>query len=370
MSASVSRKPRILFLTPGLSSGGAEFWVVEMCRHLKRFEAAGVWPVSKTCKPEPIAELRELGVPIIVAGENLDCDLVVSWGVPDPRKRIGPTTLPLVTVCHGVWPEAPEGYFDDQAWQSTHVTAVSESAKEAYSPRYRQHATVLYNGVDPDRLAPKRPPDYYRNEWGIEEGRKLAVQVGRLEQEKRPDRLLDAAKHLSEGWDIAFVGDGSLRDLCVAEAEIVTKDSSRRVIFQSFVSDVGDIYDAADVVCVPSDHEGMPFVVLEAWLAGTPVVASDFAFAKEMRGVHGDVLEVVPRMGEPEDFANSIETAALDLPMIQRAKGVAEENYTVSHMAARWDDYLADVVFSGVLDTPSPDEVPEEVNRHLDCVNA
>ena len=87
-------KPKVLFLVPGLGLGGAERWVVDLCRHLREFEIAGVWPITRTCHADVVADLRKLGVWIIVPGERIEADIIVTWGVPDPRKCIGPTNRP------------------------------------------------------------------------------------------------------------------------------------------------------------------------------------------------------------------------------------------------------------------------------------
>jgi glycosyltransferase involved in cell wall biosynthesis len=92
------------------------------------------------------------------------------------------------------------------------------------------------------------------------------------------------------------VGGGKLRgDLELAAAETAPAGS---VQFLGERDDVAAILDAADVLLVTSLREGMPHVVLEAMLAGTPVVATSVAGIPEMieDGRHG---LLVPS-GEPE----------------------------------------------------------------------
>jgi len=206
-------RPRVVFLTPSLGMGGAERWVVEMCRSLRQCDVAGVWPIAPANHPDLVAEVRAMGVPIIVAGERISGDVIISWGVPEPRKMVGPTHMPIIAVAHsGPWPEAPADFFETQAWQANHLVAVSEYAATAFPKRYQPHVNVIYNGLPKERVAVKQGGDVWRERWGVRPGQKVVLQLGRLSAEKRPEKLLSAARFLSDEWVVAFVGDGVLRD--------------------------------------------------------------------------------------------------------------------------------------------------------------
>ncbi len=100
---------------------------------------------------------------------------------------------------------------------------------------------------------------------------------GRLALQKAPDTLLDAAaeviSHMPQTF-FTFYGDG---DLAPKLSEMI-----RRMVLSSHVrlagaygqSDAVSLMRQMDVVAVPSLWEGCPYVVLEAFQAGVPVVAA------------------------------------------------------------------------------------------------
>lgn len=62
------------------------------------------------------------------------------------------------------------------------------------------------------------------------------------------------------------------------------------VTFEGRVDRIGDAYDAAQVVVLPSISEGFPFTVIEAMCAGRPVVATDVGGTAEAVGSTGFVV--------------------------------------------------------------------------------
>lgn len=105
------------------------------------------------------------------------------------------------------------------------------------------------------------------------EGRFVVLFVGRFIRIKGAYTLLEIAKEVSEDIYFAFIGDGPLR-------EEIRKVSNRipNVIFIGRVENqnLPIYYNAADILCVPSQYEeGFGRVILEALSCGTPVLASN-----------------------------------------------------------------------------------------------
>jgi glycosyltransferase involved in cell wall biosynthesis len=91
--------------------------------------------------------------------------------------------------------------------------------------------------------------------------------VGRLSHEKGPDRFCEIATALP---DISFeiYGDGPLRqDLQARYGD--------RVLFHGQVNGMSGHWQNIGLLCIPSRHEGLPYVALEAMAEGVPVAATD-----------------------------------------------------------------------------------------------
>jgi len=159
-----------------------------------------------------------------------------------------------------------------------HVVAVCESFAAELAGRgvNRRRITVRHNSIKPfPRLAP-----------GVTEGiRKtlpspptgILLSVGRLSGEKGHIDLIRALGLLRREWPedefhLLLVGEGPERSrIEAARAEEGLED---RVTLTGLQRDVGPYYGIADVVVIPSHSEGSPNALLEAMIAGTPVVAT------------------------------------------------------------------------------------------------
>ncbi len=141
---------------------------------------------------------------------------------------------------------------------------------------------VVPNGIDPRRV-PSGGGAAVKRELGIPPDAPLVAVVGRLVPDKGHRDALQAfasvVREIPEAR-MVVVGDGKLRrPLEDAAAETLPAGS---VVFSGFRSDVPAVLDAADVLLVTSYREGSPHSVLEAMVAGTPVVATSVAGIPEM----------------------------------------------------------------------------------------
>lgn len=338
---------KVVFVTPGLGLGGAERWILTLCQYLpEEIEVAGIYVCHRQYHPFMVREARKLGVPLLVPTERVNCNAVITWGVPNVRQILGPTTVPIIEVSHNT-PMLKEQvpYLHQACWNATHWVAVSDAAKESFPGNYRNRVAVIENGVDLERCRSGRGPNY-RALWGVADDEYVVLQLGRLDIAKAPYRLIEAARYLPSNWVPVFVGDGPLRDECVQLA----RATGRRMVFESPTDDVGSVYAAAECLCMPSDTEGLPLVMLEAFLAELPVVATAFNSAVDMQRRYGPepmmVLVPLPAGAYTHDDARKLAAAiegSLDFNCGHPLR-VAEVAYTARAMAARWTQFLRDVV--------------------------
>lgn len=152
---------------------------------------------------------------------------------------------------------------------------------------------VIPNGVDVAKLTARasREP----SELGLPSGRRFLVCVGRLDEQKGVDRLVDVAPRLLAELpehDLVLVGDGPRRG--EIERRVASERLSSRVHLMGWRDDAVDFIAAADLLLLPSRWEGMPNVVLEAMALRRPVVASDVEGVREVLGAYAGP-QVAPR---------------------------------------------------------------------------
>ncbi len=118
--------------------------------------------------------------------------------------------------------------------------------------------------------------------------------LGRIMQEKGMDELFAAAARLHEEFGSKVVLDlvGFFEDAYKSQVEQLQK--SGIAVFHGFQSDPLPFYAAADCVVLPSYHEGMSNVLLEAAAVGRPVITSDIPGCREAvdDGVSGYLCKV------------------------------------------------------------------------------
>jgi len=107
-------------------------------------------------------------------------------------------------------------------------------------------------------------------------GRKVVLFVGRLHPVKNVDLLLRSFNHINTPDDciLVIIGDGPEKQRLTDLASSL--GISKRIFFVGFKKkdEVLEYMKASDVLVLPSLVEGQPRVVLEAWAAKLPVVAS------------------------------------------------------------------------------------------------
>lgn len=97
----------------------------------------------------------------------------------------------------------------------------------------------------------------------INKKEKLILFVGRLEFQKRVDRLLEIWKRVSKkhyDWKLKIIGDGNTRE----QYEALSKKMKLRNIEFVGATSPEDYYKKASILCITSSHEGLPMVMLEA----------------------------------------------------------------------------------------------------------
>lgn len=150
-------------------------------------------------------------------------------------------------------------------------------------PKEKQH--VLHGaGVNLERF---KYHEYPKND------KVRFLYLGRIMREKGVDELFQAARKLhDEGEEFILDLVGFFEDEYKEQVDSIVKDGI--AVFHGFQKDPIPYYAKADCVVLPSYHEGMSNVLLEAASVGRPVVTSNIHGCKEavVDGVSGYLCEV------------------------------------------------------------------------------
>lgn len=117
--------------------------------------------------------------------------------------------------------------------------------------------------------------------------------LGRIMKEKGMDELFTAVRRLyMENQNFILDLVGFFEDEYKAQVEQLVKDGI--AVFHGFQEDPRPFYAVADCVVMPSYHEGMSNVLLEAAAIGRPVITSDIPGCREAvdDGKTGILVEV------------------------------------------------------------------------------
>jgi len=365
-------------VTPNLTLGGAERWVVDMVKHSDptRVRWTGVACSSYGgCDQSLATELRAhvplyanrcLGRPahakpffwpaikeitgpdfrLTVQEACKDADVIVTWGSPDLSYFLGPFKVPKIVCSHTTRREDKPR----PVTGVTHLAAVSEAAMKYFDGRQGNNLPrrVIYNGADPVRCRATRTRREVRAAWKLTEGHVVVGYLGRQSPEKNPLAPAEAICEMPSKYHAVYVGVGPQGD-GVCEDTFAWCEHHVPGRFHMFppTAAVGNVLAGFDVLMLASFREAFSLTLIEAWLAGVPVVATPVGSVPEVQRRFGDMVFLVPCKPTPEELRLAI-TMATTRPLrrriVERAQRVALEHFTVRKMVERWTTYLEEVV--------------------------
>lgn len=156
-----------------------------------------------------------------------------------------------------------------------YITIDSEQERNLHSWRPKTHVVVVENFLPGQNPSRSHGPDA-KERLGIPRELTVLAVIGRVTfWQKAQDWIVRALGEGSflEDKALVFVGDGPDS----AELARLLANSPRRahLLQLGWAEDLDRIYQAIDLLLIPSRHEGVPQVMLEALARRIPVVASD-----------------------------------------------------------------------------------------------
>lgn len=183
----------------------------------------------------------------------------------------------------------------------------SESAAariKSEKPSVRQ-VYVVPNAVIVDFEAREAVREKLTQELGLRPEALWLIAIGRMEQLKHFDELLEVAASLREkhcNFQLILIGGGA--------EESYLKQLSQQLRLEDYVRITGEIPNANqwlkgfDIFCMPSVSEGLPNVVMEAAAAGLPIVTWQLPFYEELLTPDETALMAAP--GDRAGFEQAV----------------------------------------------------------------
>ena len=156
-------------------------------------------------------------------------------------------------------------FLTDKTFQADAIITLTEQQKADIVKRYGLDNVIVL----PHSLPKKIPAQVERDPYKI-------IMVGRLAEQKAPDKAIEAFKIVRKKIPQAtlhFYGTGSmLRSL---KRQVKSARLGDSVIFEGFVKNIDEVFSTAALFILTSRYEGFPLVIQESLQNNCPVVAFD-----------------------------------------------------------------------------------------------
>lgn len=297
---------RILCILSSLDAGGAETFIMKVCRAIpsEQMQVDFIVSAGDGCYTQEVLDrggriykipLRTQDFPgafqgirkvvkengytsVLKLGEN-------SLAVADLiAARMGGAKVLALRSCNAPTGESLKSRFIHRLFRpllnaiSTVKLAPSMLAAEFMFGKRHAHKDVrlIHNGVDLNVFRfDAEGRDCIRKEFAL--GEKMVVgHIGRFHQQKNHRYLLEVFQQIRQKQPEAtllLVGVGELQDTVRQWAEELGLEDA--VIFAGQRFDIPQLLSAMDVFVFPSFYEGMPNTVIEAQATGLPCVIAD-----------------------------------------------------------------------------------------------
>lgn len=149
----------------------------------------------------------------------------------------------------------------EKFFQKRHANvSISKSTQQYYQKEYGEKPTIIYNGLQEVNQIPFQY---------LIKGKINILFAGRLEYQKGIDELMKVVLALKDNLNFHFhiIGDGSMKEKLYAEL----KDLSSVSLYEK-VYGLNQYIGSFDYLFMPSNHEGLALMPIEASLAHTPSI--------------------------------------------------------------------------------------------------
>jgi glycosyltransferase involved in cell wall biosynthesis len=351
---------RLLLLNTDLEIGGTPTVVRELALRLRstpvEVEVACLAPIG------PVGlELQSAGIAVTPLNARSQLDITVLPRLLSLLERRGIDTVlsflvhanAIAALAHswrrqGNWfqsiqtsQRSPKWHWRVQALASCSAAKIlvpSESVARCardWADVPAEKVVVIPNGVDLGNFALPRAT----SDAGLANDIRVGF-IGRLDPIKRIDDLVAAMTQLGSDYRLDIYGEGAERGRI--EAQIAALKLNDRVTLHGSIGRPTDALSEMDVLVLPSSAEGFGLVLIEAFAAGVPVVATDAPGIRDVVS-NGNTGLLVP-VGDAAALARAIRSVREDRRAwknrVDEARKEVERRYTWDRVIPTYRDVL------------------------------
>ena len=184
--------------------------------------------------------------------------------------------------------------------------------------------------------------------FGLHKERLQCAFIGRVTQIKRPDRFLDVVSEIKKRnicLDFFIAGDGELLEAC--RERIIAENLPVKVL--GWQSNIEKVLSAADIVVLTSDNEGTPLSLIQAGMAGLPVVSTNVGSVPEV--VLDNVTGFVTSLGVQE-IADALEKLVSN-KALRAQLGMEAQKFTLANFGVQRLVQDHEVLYKKLLSSPT-----------------
>ena len=354
---------RLLLVIPTLVRGGAEKQLVLLARGLPR-DQFDVHVCVLTHSGPLEADLRAARIPVSLIDkrwkldppayfrlkreiQRLKPDIVHTWLFA--ANSYGRAAAAAAAVKHVIagercvdpWKTAVQLAIDRYlARRTERIVTNSTGVKEFYVAKGlpAEKFVVIPNGIAPSSLESPVGREQLLAELGLPADARLIGAVGRLWPQKRIKDLIwatDLLKCVRDDAHLLIIGDGPQRWRLARYSHQCGNENE--VHFLGERADVPRILPHLDCLWLASGYEGQSNAVMEAMLAGIPVVATNIAGNRDLV-IHEQTGYLV-NVGDRSSFAQKAQMLLSDAALARRlgeaGRARVQSEFTVEKMVER-----------------------------------
>jgi glycosyltransferase involved in cell wall biosynthesis len=300
---------------------------IRMCQAIRRRDEKIVLFFGAMSYLLPILFARAIGKQVILEPRG---------NVPDSLHRIWAERMPdqiAYLLSRGVWALERVGYASADAILTLSPGMAEDLELGRYENKLHKHGA---RPVDIERFRLETPYENRERRIGY---------LGRLDEEKGVDILIDVVARLPDDVTFVFIGDGALREQIerelADEIERGTVEVTGWVDHQAVPARLNEL----QLLVMTSRTEGVPTTALEAMACGTPVCATPVGGIPDVvrDGETGKLLDSNSAARMASQIATLLNDEEARVGMSKGAREFVVENYSFDAVVERYRTVFEDV---------------------------